>query len=200
MILQIENLGAIDRLTARFRMLVNPDATPLMVTWMRLIEADSRRGILAGQDKDGMPLAAVTYRPIGPAQKTTRAQRLGLKASQRGRFGGHGPLASGLHNNLTSAEYRQLGGPPLAPRGAFSRTVTNLQTEFDPSARSAGRWEAYGWWDQVVSTKGEKFLHYHFYGIGQKRRDLTGVRPDGVQKARRAAVNWMRDLVRSGGV
>jgi len=199
--LNVENSAALDRLMARLRRLQNPDATPLMQTWMRYIIEDNKRGVLAGLDKDGNPLAPVTYRPedkLKPA-KLTREQKLGVTRGKTGRFGGHGPLASGLHNNLTSAEYRQLGGPPLAPRGAFSRVVTNLKTEFDHP--SPDRWMAYGWWDQVVANDGTtKFLKYHFYGIGQKRRDLTGVRPEGVKKARAAAIAWMRDMVRSGGV
>lgn len=220
--LNIENSEAITRLMARLRKLQNPDATPLMATWMRLIVEDNRRGVLAGLDKDGNALAPVTYRPIATVKRTktpvgyrfdlvtegaklTREQKLGVTRGKTGRFGGHGPLASGLHNNLTYAEYKQLGGPPLAPRGPFSRVITNLKTEFAQqdsgvfSGRSA--WMAYGWWDQVVARDGTtKFLKYHFHGIGQKKRDLTGVRPEGVKKARAAAINWMRDMVRSGGV
>src|SRR5271166_2746930 len=195
---RLENLGVLDKLAARFRALKNPDATPLMQAWMVIIEQDNRRGVLEGKDKSGNPMEPVTYRPIPPGpQKTTAAQRYGLTASQKGQFV---PMTAHLNGNLTSSEYRLLGGPPLAPRGRYSRVVTNLRTEFDPSARTEGRWEAYGYWDEVVSIAGEKFLQYHFHGIGQKQRDLTGVRPEGVKKAKEAGKAWLIDIVRSGGV
>src|SRR5271166_2032746 len=198
---RLENLGVLDKLAARFRALKNPDATPLMQAWMVIIEQDNRRGVLEGKDKSGNPLEPVTYRPEKKGgEELTAQQRLGRKGSQTGARGGFGPLSSGLHNNLSSSEYRLLGGPPLAPRGRYSRVVTNLRTEFDPSARTEGRWEAYGYWDEVVSIAGEKFLQYHFHGIGQHVRDLTGVRPAGVKKAKEAGKAWLIDIVRSGGV
>jgi hypothetical protein len=76
--------------------------------------------------------------------------------------------------------------------------ITNLETEHDHPDSTT--WAAWGYWRDVVDTKGEKFLHYHFYGIGQKQRDLTGVRPEGVIEAKEAARAWMLDIVRSGGV
>ena len=193
----IQNIEALDRLQARFAKIAHPDARGLMKTWMGIIERDNRRGVMAGLDKDGNPLVPVTYRPIGAPVKTTKSQRLGRKGSERGVFGGHGPQASGLHNNLTSAEYRRLGGPPLAPRGVFSRVITNLRTEWDHPSETT--WTADGVWREVVSTKGDKFLRYHFHGIGGTiRRDLTGVRPEGIKEAKAAARNWMIDIVRSG--
>jgi hypothetical protein len=197
--LTIDNFAAVDRLIDRFRNLINPDAEPLMLSWMIIIEKDNQKGVLAGLDKHGNTLQPVTYRPVKPGGiKLTKDQKLGAKGNARGKFAGFGPAASGLHNNLTSAEYRQLGGPPLAPRGRYSRVITNLQTEFRRD--SATRWEAFGYWREVVSVKGEKFLHYHFHGIGKtKQRDLTGVRPEGVEKARAAGRAWLHDMVRSGG-
>lgn len=194
----VENLGAFDRLRERFKKIENPDVRPLMLTWIRIIEADNKRGVLAGLDKHGNPMPAVTYRPLGEPLKTTREQRLGLKASQRGRFGGFGPMASGLHNNLTSSEYRRLAGPPLAPRGVFSRVITNLKVGY--FEEGPGKASIWGYWDEVVDTKGREFLKYHFHGIGQKKRDLTGVRPEGVKLAREACHNWMMDIIRSSGL
>jgi hypothetical protein len=191
----------------RLRQLQNPDASGLMFTWRNIIEADNKKGVLAGLDKHGVPLAPVTYRPIGKPLRLTRDQKNGIKGNRRGVSAGFGPWAAGLHNNLTHAEYERLGGPPLAPRGAYSRVITNFKTESNRPVAGAGqllgysRWMAYGWWDEVVATDGQtKFLKYHFWGIGQKKRDLTGVRPEGLKKARVAAVAWMRDIVRSGGV
>jgi hypothetical protein len=201
------DLTGLDRLRARFANLVNPDATPLMVTWMRIIDDDNRKGIMAGLDKDGIPMRPVTYRPKPASTRPTAAQKNDpRKGARRGQFAGLGSHPAGLHNNLSSAEYRTLAGPPLAPRGPFSRIITNLVTRF--GRISAMAWEAVGYWDEVVSRKGERFLHYHFDGatgggrrrnVTLPRRDLRGVRPEGVQKARDAGRNWMIGEVRRGG-
>ena len=119
------NAAAFGRLQARLNKIQNPDATPLMLAWEEVIRQDNREGILAGTDKDGMPMYPVSYRPKGTIQKPTAAQRLGQRANRKRDllFGGIGPQVSGLNNNLTSREYRSLAGPPLAPRGVFSRQL-----------------------------------------------------------------------------
>lgn len=200
----IENLSACDRLAARFRRLQNPDARPLMASWTEIIRRDNERGVLAALDKHGSYMLAVTYRPKGPPLKLTKAHRGGVTGRQIGVFQG---LGAANYGNLTSSEYRRLAGPPLAPRGRYSRVITNLRLEFARLDYGAGlaygssRWVAFGYWHEVVSRKGEKFLPYHFHGIGRTiQRDLTGVRPEGLALARKAAVAWMRDMVRSGGV
>src|SRR5947209_6256359 len=83
-----------------------------------------------------------------------------------------------------------LGGPPLAPRGASSRVITNLFTQHgrDPADNT---WFAEGAWFEVVSTRGIPFLMAHFTGAATGRghrvklpvRDLRGVRPQGRQEA-----------------
>lgn len=202
--IRVDHLDVADRLADRFRAILRPDARPLMITWMEIIRRDNERGVLEGLDKDGRPLAPVTYRPIPAAMRLTAAQKNLVKGNRRGLFAGLGASPGGMpNNNLTSAEYRRLGGPPLAPRGKYSRVVTNLETEFaPPSGAGAGGtgWQAYGYWREVVSVQGAKFLQYHFHGVGKtKKRDLTGVRPQGVQRASRSAVAWIIDIVRSGG-
>lgn len=193
MLISLQNLEAADRLIARFRALANPDASPLMLTWQRLIVEDNRRGVLAGTDKDGNPLAPVTYRPVGEKIHAYRRSPAGVTPKFIGMN------QAWLFGNLPSSMYRRLDGPPLAPRGVFSRVIQNLKTDSDHPA--ADQWRAWGYWDEVVARDGKtKFLKYHFMGIKQKRRDLSGVRPEGVRKAKEAAVNWMRDMVRSGGV
>ena len=201
--IRLDNIGALDRLQARFAHLQNPDATGLMVTWQQVIVDDTRKGVLAGTDKDGRPLIPVTYRPDFDAKGgTSKSQRYGQRGNKK--FGDFNPMTRAGFGNLTSREYRKLTGPPLAPRGQFSRVVTNLLTRYRPAGN--GRWEAEGYWDQVVSRQGVPFLRYHFDGepLGRggprKQRDLRGVRPAGVALAKEAAVNWMRDMVRSGGV
>lgn len=196
--LRIENIGALDSLQERFRRIAHPDATPLMVTWQQVIEDDNRKGILAGLDYMGRPLVPVTYRPVSKSTKPTKQQRSGQAANRMRNL----KLIGGVGANLTSPEYRQLGGPPLAPRGQFSRVISNLRTGHAPPIESGDRvtWEAFGYWDDVMSKDGRPFLVYHFNGAGRLPvRDLRGVRPDGIQKAKTTAVNWMMDIVRSGG-
>lgn len=201
------DFSGLDRLKTRLDRIVNPDATPLMASWMRIIDEDNRKGVMAGLDKDGNPMAPVTYRPRPAALKTTKAQRNNPgKGVRRGAFAGLGSHPAGANNNLSSSEYRRLAGPPLAPRGPFSRVITNLRLRF--GRLSSGTWEAVGYWDEVVNRKGRRFLHYHFDGAtgGGKsrtvvlpRRDLRGVRPEGRLKAMRAMKAWAIDLIRSSG-
>lgn len=199
------DLSGFDRLRDRLLNVVNPDAAPLMVSWMKTIHDDNRRGVLAGLDKDGRPMVPVTYRPRPTAQKRlTAAQRNNpRKGARTGAFAGLGAHPAGTNNNLTSAEYRRLAGPPLAPRGAFSRVITNLQLRF--GRIDSHHWEAVGYWDEVVSTQGLPFLHYHFDGAtggGRNRnvtlpkRDLRGVRQWGRDKVRRSLRAWMIDVIR----
>lgn len=212
------DLAGLNRLVVRAQKLERPDATPLMATWMKVIERDNRLGVLKGTDKDGSPLAPVTYRPIRPSsnykirrlgygygsilegqgQKLTAAQKNTNSPRRRtGVFGGFGPIAAGLHNNLTSSEYHRLDGPPLAPRRQFSRVITNLVTGYIEPRGGSVIWTAVGAWQEVVSVKGVQFLPFHFAGAGRLPvRDLAGVRPEGRAEARRTAVNWMRLLVR----
>jgi hypothetical protein len=197
--------SGLDRLRLRLdRLGPDVDARAVMVSFMRIIVQDNRRGVLAGLDKDGRPIDPVTYRPLGKAKGTTPAQRNVANARLRkSSFAGFGMHAAGLHNNLTPAEYRRLGGPPLAPRGASSRVITNLLTGYQRTA--AATWEAYGYWNEVVSTAGVPFLMAHFTGattgrghrVKLPRRDLRGVRPEGVALARTAAVNWALDRIRA---
>jgi hypothetical protein len=189
----------LDRLIARVQKIERPDARTLMATWMRVIEEDNRRGVLAGLDKNGAPMPPVTYRPkmskppkLTLAQKNTNSTR-----ARRGTFGGFGPMSAGLNNNLTSAEYRKLDGPPLAPRRQFSRVITNLVTGYAEPSGGGVIWEAFGVWREVVSRKGVHFLPFHFEGRGRlMTRDLSGVRPEGRAKARKASVAWMSYLIR----
>lgn len=195
----IVDLSGLDRLISRVRRLESPNAKPLMITWMDIIVADNRKGVLAGLDKDGVPMKPVTYRPKGPTVgvNARSASRFRNNAIRKGHFGGFGPHAAGLHNNLTRGEYEQLTGPPLAPRGAFSRVITNLMTGFEIPPIGSSAWTAYGAWFEVVSTKGVPFLRAHFNGVGRLPvRDLRGVRPEGREKARRAAIAWMSDQIR----
>lgn len=203
----ILDTSGLDRINEGLRKLGDPDATDLMVTWMNVIDDDNRKGILAGLDKDGVPMAPVTYRPraYSPIKRLqpTKGQRGGMRANARK----GGMLGAGATNygNLTSAEYRMLGGPPLAPRGQFSRVVANLQTTYGRTGPLDMQWFAAGFWDEVLDRKGKPFLQYHFQGatgggrrrnVTLPRRDLRGVRPAGVAKAMKAMAAWARLLLR----
>lgn len=206
----ILDTSGLDRISEGLRKLGDPDATDLMVTWMNVIDDDNRKGILAGLDKDGVPMAPVTYRPraYSPIKrlKPTKEQRLGQRANaKRGAYIFGSRLAEEGYGNLTSAEYRMLGGPPLAPRGQFSRVVTNLKTTYGRTGPLDMQWYAAGYWDEVLDRQGKPFLQYHFNGStgGGKRRnvtlpkrDLRGVRPGGIEKAMKAMAAWARLLLR----
>lgn len=188
------DFAALDRLADAFRRLINPDPRALLDRWELIVQEDNRRGVLQGLDKDGVPMIPVTYRPRPPGPvKPTKAQRGGARANaNRGQFQG---LGSSNFGNLTSSEYRLLGGPPLAPRDQFSRVVTNLKT--GQGREGDGQWFALGAWDEILSKKGVPFLRWHFDGTSKlPRRDLRGVRPWGQQKALTALRAWAKDLVR----
>ncbi len=192
------DLSGLDRLIARANSLADPawlDAVPLMKNWMDIIERDNREGVLAGTDKDGGYMIATTYRPKGKVVKPTATNKNNVKGRvKKGAFSGFGPATSGWNNNLTWWEYQRLDGPPLAPRGRFSRVITNLETDYRQD--SPTEWVAFGYWRDVVDRDGKPFLHYHFDGDGLPRRDLRGVRPEGRERARKAAINWLRDQIR----
>jgi hypothetical protein len=184
------NVGGLDRIIGQCRRFASPDPAPLLKIWRQIIEADNERGVLAGQDKDGNPLPAVTYRPVGKAQKWGRKQQRGVAA----RSGFTGPYAAGSDQNLTSAQYRRLGGPPLAPRGKLSRVITRLQTGQGYDS-SRGVYYAVGAWADVVSRKGVPFLLAHFTGASTGRftlkvRDLRGIRPWGQGECLTALESW----------
>ena len=175
-------------------------AGPLLEHWERLVEEGNRRGVLAGLDKDGNPMLAVTYRPRpGPkGKKLTVAQRLGQHPrKRRGDFYGIGSQMSGINNNLTSSEYRQLDGPPLAPRRQFSRVITNFATS-SWQLEEHGSWVLVGTWGEVVNAKGYYFLRHLFRGDPPQPgpRDLRGVRPDDLVKIKATILPWAKLTVR----
>lgn len=195
-----------DALIARLGVIADPDPTSMLLEWEQIIEADNRKGVLAGLDKDDQPMIPVTYRPRGLSKRAVRAvkratKRARAKNAQRGFFSGYGPASQGLHNNLPHAAYLRLLGPPLAPRGANSRVITNLFTEHRQTGQNM--WEATGSWKEVVDTKGQPFLHGHFQGlytgknqsIKLPKRDLRGVRQWGRAEAMKAMNRWGKRLL-----
>ncbi len=185
------------------------DAYDLMENWERITEEDTRQGILSGTDKDGNSAPRLHYRPVTPGgKKLTVQQRLGQHPrKRRGEYYGKGKYSwTGLldNNNLRSSEYRQLAGPYLAPRGQFSRVISNFKTGLgtptghgrDPDT---GEWFTTGAWVEVVTPKGDSFLHYHFNGEvpgTDHAYDLRGVRPEGVKKCIQSLRAWASLRVR----
>lgn len=181
--------GGFDALSRKLSRLKDPDASPLMETWEKIIVEDNRKGVLAGTDKDDRPMPPLKYRG-------------GKGASAKGRKGGaRGTVAAGANNpgtggNLTTAEYQKLTGPRLAPRGANSRVITNLHTGSGRDPGAANRWFAMGAWLDVVSKRGAKILPAHFSGLNRlPRYDLAGVRAWGQKQAREALRQWAGKLL-----
>jgi hypothetical protein len=178
----------LDATLAMLKRLADPDPTPLMETWESIIDEDNRKGVLeARTDWRDQPLKPVTYRPKAPVRRVTARQR----NHARGEVAGFGPLASGLHGNLTTAEYRALDGPPMAPRGEHSRVITNLLTQHGRDPASDYAWFAMGAWAEVVDVRGVPFLDRAF-----ATRDLAGLRAWGVQEAVRELHDWVATLLR----
>lgn len=169
-------MSALTDLPGRCESLAAHDFSPLMDAWEDVLHDDNIFGALHGLDGDGVPLAPVTYRP----KQVKKVDPAILP-----------------NNNLTSSHYRSLGGPPLAPRGLESRIVTNFRTS---SARlpTSGEWVAIGAWEDVLDVKGRPFLRHHFSGSGRlPKRDLRGVRPTAVEKARAATLEYIRLVLAS---
>jgi hypothetical protein len=172
--------AGLNAIAAKFDKIRAADHTTLMLDWEATMLADNKRGVLAGEDKNGSPLLPVTYRPKGPALSGNRKSDRGYK--------GFGPSAAGLHGNLSSSEYRRLSGPPLAPRGANSRVITNF---FTRHGRNGGQWFVEGAWLDVVSVSGVAFLAFLF-----ALRNLAGIRPPGVAKAQRQTYQHFLKIAR----
>ena len=184
------DLSGLDRLVDHLKRIGRPNPKLLIARTIIVMGQDNRRGVLAGLDKDGRPMDPVTYRPKGQGRYATARQRNHGKARAKvGRFGGLGPMAAGLHNNLSRREYERLNGPPLAPRRQHSRVITNY--DLAPVIDSPLHFGVIGVWRQVVDVKGRPFLHHLF-----KRRDIRGVRPEAMRELRRSFVNWARDQIR----
>jgi len=168
----------------------------LMGSWQRRLEEGNRTGVLAGRDKDGHPAPTPSYRPINPA-KLTLAQRLGQRANLR-----RGKYNPGVGAGLTTAEYRRLTGPFLAPRKQFSRSITNVETGHYRDPNRPFVWIATLAWRDVVSKTGFHFLPVFFNGLPigrhgpRKQYDLRGVRPVDREKMKGDLNAWAKLLIR----
>jgi hypothetical protein len=183
---------ALDRMLERVS---NPDPRPILPDIAKTMAEGNRRGVLQGLDKDDKPMARVTYRN-GRARKGVKFRTGKSKGKTTGIFKGQGPLASGLHGNLTSTEYKALTGPPLAPRGIQSRTIANFQLAWSATREQA---VVVGRWGDVVSVKGFPFLIAHFEGSPKRhlpKRDLRGIRPPEMRMIEDIVLGWAMGLMR----
>jgi len=202
------NLDDVARFAARMKRLdlTRGDVTPLLENWERQMEEGNRKGVLANIDGAGNPMIPVTYRPVGPARKKlTLGERLGQRPNKRrGEYGGIKPAQEGLlaNNNLTSKAYRQLDGPTVAPRGRFSRVITNATTGHYPDITNRGVYYVELAWGDVVSPKGYAFLKVFFDGLPMgkhgpsKKRDLRGIRPPDKGKMLKSLRSWCMLTIR----
>jgi len=174
--------------------LTEADLEPLFIGWERDLFEAHRKNVFSAIQPDGTPTPPVTYRTgISKPTKARRGGKYGAKLDDPGQFGGFkgfGPFQSGLHNNLSEAEYHGLTGPPLAPRGDDSRIITNFRTDF--RAINAGQWEVVAWLEDIVDFRGSPFMtRDHFNGGSGKVRDYRGLSAWGLDRIR----NRLRDFV-----
>lgn len=185
---------------------------PLLNNLYGVIVEDNRKGVLSGLDKDGKPAPPLRYRNgFGRKTSARSGNRFGLQ--NEAAFSGRGVAPNSLrartlgragfirvsktslpNNNLTTAEYKKLTGPRLAPRREQSRVIANL-TMLRHSFTN-GMWIVTAAWRDVLTAKGRPLLPFHFDSTrpGMKY-DLRGVRPWGMSKAGTIARKYARDLL-----
>lgn len=203
----MEATDPLQRIVVKLNRLGKIDAStiaPLMGEWQAILVEDNRKGVLEGTDRDGNPLPATTYRTSSGTTTAARPSassvfgtrdRSAWKAANKAVRDSRGKGVFQAHGNLSTAAYKELTGPPLAPRGEGSRVITHYKTA---TVYEGGYWQAVGFWDRVLSRAGVAFLPFHFRGEGRNpRRNLVGVRPWGLTEARKAAMAWARALLAS---
>lgn len=182
--------GALEKRLARIAG-AGQHAGPLMDQWADIATEDNRKGVLLGTGGDDQPLARVTYR-LGLTQARVKARggaAMGLTVGSFKGIDGH------RNGNLTSAEYRKLSGPPLAPRGQQSRSIANYFGKISHSPAMT-HWEVETAWLDIVNAKGVPFFHYLLDGTtGMPARDLRGLRAWGRSMRDKALSQWIDGLL-----
>jgi hypothetical protein len=199
---------------------------PIMEDLGKIIIEDNRFKVLNGLDKDGNAAPPLKYRGVGVGKVTKAAKdlergtvrrkgitlggdELRYRASYRTKGMGTSAASYGMlqrgtdlskvlpYGNLTSAQYRQLRGPRLAPRGEHSRSIASLMLL--PSKIIGGVWYAVAEWKDVLTPKGLPLLPPHFNGRIRNTRayDLRGVTPKGQAKAASIASVYFRRLIKA---
>lgn len=196
---------------------------PLLEAWRDVLIEDNRRGVMMGVDGDGQPMKPTKYRLSLTQTSAGQAGDMFFNASGmafdniegRNEFHfanlsgaagtGYKPGAGG---NLSNSEYRKMTGPPLAPRGAASRVISNYVVEAMAGTNTVG---VEGGWNDVVSKKNIEFLPFHFSGATSSsaffatsiggdnqhlpRRNLVGLRQWGKTQARKELNSWITQLL-----
>jgi hypothetical protein len=178
--------------------LKNPDFTLLMAKWMTILKEDNIRGVMAGVDGQDRPMLPVKYRTgqPSPVKKRNRFSKgIGLPLAHRpGVPSRNSPVLDLSNDNLTTAQYKKLKGPPLAPRGKGSRVIRNYVTRFGHDGK---KWFAEGAWINVLSVKSRPFLLAHFEGKNRlPKRDLRGIRAWGKREAYKELLSDIRKKLR----
>ena len=192
----------------------------LMESWANCLVQDNRKGVLAGLDKNDQPVVGTSYRrsftqagydrptyvkfvpnPFGGPDWKTNVSGMPQEGFKPGPSG-----------NLTTRQYKQLSGPPLAPRGMASRIISNYLIR--PIQANSGQFGVEGGWANVESRNGTPFLPFHFnsttvsttsaplfgiVGIGRgrnlPRRDMAGLRAWGKKRAREDLRKWIEEVM-----
>lgn len=203
----ISRLKSVDSLRDR------ATVTPLLDEMMRTMYEDNRRGVMAGQDKDGKPAPPLRYRNAAAIQSGARSRSSGAfgvatrintvtgRGMPRGaapaRLNAAGNVAILPNNNLPTKLYQRLTGPRLAPRRDQSRVIANYG--FRPPKQMTWGWLLTGYWANVLTPKGRQLLPMHFDATrpGMKY-DLRGVRPWGLERCRHLAKSFVLRLLAAG--
>lgn len=195
---------------------------PLVNAWADVLLEDNRRGVMMGQQGDGSPMKPTKYRNSFTQTGAGKAGDLFFNAQGQafnnyeaaGMFhfaslGGNGAgFKPGPDANLKTKQYKQMSGPPLAPRGPASRVISNYRVNILSGQNRIG---VEGGWDDVVSKKGVPFLPFHFYGAtfskatfatslsGENQhlpvRNLVGLRNWGKSQATKELNAWIKWLL-----
>ncbi len=189
-----------DALSAKLARLIRPDATQLMVDFEKIITEGNTAGILQGLDKDGNALVPVKYRngiSAAVGKKPMLERRLLTGANPVGNLLPATHRWGGANDNLSEEEYKQLTGPPLAPRKARSRVIHNFVTRSSTTPNAQGQWFVEAAWQDVLDVKGQPFLGDHFHGRGHLPvRNLVGIRPVDLEIIRRRLNQWADSLLK----
>lgn len=187
----------------------------LIQAWTKVLIEDNRRGVMMGIDGDGNPMKPTKYRlsltqtGAGSAGDTFfNVQGQAIDSFRSGGLFHNALIKPGPSANLTTKQYQQMTGPPLAPRGAASRVISNYTVEPLAGQNMVG---VEGGWDDVVSKKGVPFLPFHFRGATFSRalfaasiggdnhhlpqRNLVGLRQWGKTQARKELNAWIKHLL-----
>jgi hypothetical protein len=196
----IANLGFLNAMVVRLNGIQNLDAqdfADLGGGLQRTIIEDNRKGVLEGLDKDGNFASPLKYRQGNGQATPARPLRSAAFGTNRSVFKGLSNKTNQNvlpNNNLRSSVYKKLTGPRLAPRKEASRVIANLVVL--PLKQTADSLTVSAAWFDVLSAKGVPFLSYHFDGMGKlPQYDLRGIRPWGMETARKLVRLWAQTLI-----